>query len=45
MKNYIIKKVSDLLFKTRFIEFCQNLLTFVQCNMGYIAAMFAFYVQ
>lgn len=43
MKQFIINSLSNLIFRTNFVNYVQQLITFVQCNMGYIAALTAYY--
>jgi hypothetical protein len=43
MKQFIINKLSNLIYRTHFVNYCQQIVTFIQCNMGYIAALIAYY--
>lgn len=43
MKQFIINSLSNLIFRTNFVSYVQQLITFVQCNMGYFAALVAYY--
>lgn len=43
MKTFIINSLSNLIFNTHFVEYCQQIITFVQCNMGYIAALTVYF--
>jgi len=43
MKQFIIKKISNLVFRTNFVDYVQQFVTFIQCNMGYFAALIAYY--
>lgn len=43
MKQFIINSLSNLIFRTNFVNNIQQIITFVQCNMGYIAAIVAYY--
>lgn len=43
MKQFIINKLSNLIYKTHFVSYCQQIITFIQCNMGYFAALIVYY--
>ena len=43
MKQFIINKLSNLIYRTHFVNYYQQIVTFIQCNMGYIAALIAYY--